>query len=49
MSATTDSLELTKNLKERAIRYGFDLVGVISAKTLDDVPSHYIAHRDYET
>jgi len=49
MSATTDNIELTKNLKERATRYGFDLVGVISAKTLDDVPSHYIAHRDYET
>ena len=49
MSVTTDNIELTKNLKERATRYGFDLVGVISAKTLDDVPSHYIAHRDYET
>ena len=49
MSATTDNIELTKNLKERATRYGFDLVGVISAKTLNNAPSHYIAHRDYQT
>ena len=49
MSGTEDSLELTKDLKERARRYGFDLVGVVSAEALDEVPSHFIAHRDYKT
>ncbi len=48
MSAAEDRNELTKNVKERARRYGFDLVGVISAETLDEVPSHFIAHRDYQ-
>jgi len=49
MSAAENSLELTKKVKERSRRYGFDLVGVISAEIMDNVPRHYIAHRDYKT
>jgi epoxyqueuosine reductase QueG len=41
------ALELTELVKRNAIRYGFDMVGIVKAETLDAVPSHYIAHRDY--
>jgi len=35
-------------VKQNAIRYGFDMVGIVGAAALDAVPSHYIAHRDYK-
>jgi len=38
---------LTEAVKTNATKYGFDLIGIVSAETLDAVPSHYIAHRDY--
>jgi len=41
------ALELTLLVKRNAIRYGFDMVGIVKAEALDAVPSHYIAHRDY--
>jgi hypothetical protein len=47
--AMTDDAELTEKIKMNAHRYGFDLVGIVSADALDAVPSHYIAHRDYHT
>ena len=45
----TNNAGLTEKIKENAHRYGFDLVGIVSADALDAVPSHYIAHRDYRT
>ena len=41
------ALELTELVKSNAIRYGFDMAGIVGAEALDAVPSHYIAHRDY--
>lgn len=40
-------MELKELVKRNAIRYGFDMVGIVKAEALDTVPSHYIAHRDY--
>lgn len=47
VGCTEDTEALTKEVKSRAARYGFDLVGVVSAADLDAVPSHWIGHRDY--
>jgi len=41
------TLELTELVKRNAMKYGFDMVGIVKAEALDAVPSHYIAHRDY--
>jgi len=45
--APWDARSLTEEVKSRARRYGFDLVGIVSASDLDAVPSHWIGHRDY--
>ena len=48
MEYSAEAVELTERVKENAKRYGFDLVGIVSAETFDDVPSHFIGHRDYK-
>ena len=48
MKYSQETIKFTENIKTRALRYGFDLVGIISAKNLDSIPSHYIDHRDYK-
>ncbi len=47
MSYSKETVEFTEDIKARAIRYGFNLVGVVSAETYDAYPGHYIGHRDY--
>jgi epoxyqueuosine reductase QueG len=47
MSYSGETIQFTEDIKSRAMRYGFHLVGVVSAMTLDEVPSHFIGHRDY--
>ena len=47
MSYSEEIVHFTEDVKSRAKRYGFHLVGVVSATTLDEVPSHFIGHRDY--
>jgi len=47
MEYRPETIEFTNKVKSNALRYGFDLVGIVSAETLDKIPSHYIAHRDY--
>jgi len=49
MEYSDQEKDFTRQIKENAVRYGFDLVGVVSAEALDAVPSHYIGHRDYLT
>ena len=48
MSYSTKTRSLTDAVKTKASKYGFDLIGIASAETLDSIPSHYIAHRDYK-
>ncbi|MBN2336125.1 epoxyqueuosine reductase [Candidatus Bathyarchaeota archaeon] len=47
MEYSEDTLLFTEDIKERAKRYGFDLVGIVSAEAYDALPTHYIGHRDY--
>jgi epoxyqueuosine reductase QueG len=47
MSYSHKNIELTEDIKARAIRYGFNFIGVVSAETYDAYPGHYIGHRDY--
>ena len=47
MNYSDETIQFTEDIKSRARRYGFHLVGVVSAETLDQVPSHFIGHRDY--
>jgi len=44
---SNEAVSLTAEVKSRANRYGFDLVGIVAAADLDAVPSHWIGHRDY--
>jgi len=48
MDHSAEAVELTERLKANARRYGFDLVGIVSAEAYDDVPSHFIGHRDFK-
>ena len=48
MDYSQETIDFTEDIKERAIRYGFTLVGIVSAKDYDAYPGHYIAHRDYK-
>src|SRR4030042_6211419 len=48
MSYSTKTRNLTDAVKTKASKYGFDQIGIASAETLDSIPSHYIAHRDYK-
>ena len=47
MSYSKETLDITEDLKARAIKYGFKFVGIVSAETYDAYPGHYIGHRDY--
>lgn len=47
MDHSAEASRLTEQVKSNAIRYGFEMVGIVRAEALDAVPSHYIAHRDY--
>lgn len=40
--------QFTEDIIERAHRYGFPLVGIVSAKDYDAYQGHYIGHRDYK-
>lgn len=42
-----ETVRFTEDVIERAHRYGFPLVGIVSAMDYDAVPSHFIGHRDY--
>ena len=48
MEYSQETIDFTEDIKERAIRYGFTLVGIVSAKDYDAYPGHFIAHRDYK-
>lgn len=48
MSCSVDAVRLTKEVKEKAISYGANLVGVISTAVIDAVPRHWIAW-EYQT
>ena len=48
MSYSKETVIFTEDIKARAIRYGFSLVGIVSAQTYDAYPGHYIGHRDYK-
>jgi epoxyqueuosine reductase QueG len=48
MSYPKETVEFTEDIKARAIRYGFNLVGIVSAETYNAYPGHYIGHRDYK-
>jgi epoxyqueuosine reductase QueG len=48
MEFTQETIKFTENIKSRALRYGFDLIGIVSAETFDSIPSHFIGHRDYK-
>ena len=41
-------LNITEDIKARAIKYGFSLVGIVSADVYDAYPGHYIGHKDYK-
>ncbi len=47
MSYSQEIIDLTEDIKTRAIKYGFNCVGIVSAETYDAYPGHYIGHRDY--
>jgi epoxyqueuosine reductase QueG len=47
MSYSHEIIEFTEDIKARAIRYGFNFIGIVSAETYDAYPGHYISHRDY--
>jgi epoxyqueuosine reductase QueG len=47
MRYSQESIDFTADIKARAIRYGFNFIGLISAQTYDEYPGHYIGHRDY--
>lgn len=48
MSNQRDVAEFTEDIEKRAIRYGFNFVGIVTAETYDAYSGHYIAHRDYQ-
>ncbi|MBD3205914.1 hypothetical protein GF319_06175 [Candidatus Bathyarchaeota archaeon] len=47
MVYSEESINLTEDIKERAHRYGFHLVGIVSAQEYDAYEGHFIGHRDY--
>jgi hypothetical protein len=47
MNYSKETIDFTEDIKTRAIKYGFNFVGIVSAKTYDEYPGHYIGHRDY--
>lgn len=47
MSYSKNTIEFTDDIKQRAIRYGFNMVGIVSAETYDEYSGHFIGHRDY--
>jgi epoxyqueuosine reductase len=47
MDYPQETISFTEDIKKRAIRYGFNLVGIVSAETYDAYPGHFIGHRDY--
>jgi len=40
--STLDRAELTEELKEKALQFGADLVGVVSAESIDEVEGHWV-------
>lgn len=47
MAYSDETINFTEDIKSRANRYGFPLVGIVSAKDYDAYPGHFIGHRDY--
>ena len=47
MRHADDAGELTEEIKRRAIAYGADLVGIVSAEAIDAVPRHWVGW-DYQ-
>jgi len=47
MDSNKAAEDLTQDVKDRAKRSGFDLIGIVSAETYDVYPGHYIGHREY--
>jgi epoxyqueuosine reductase QueG len=48
MNYSKETIGFTEGIKARAIRYGFNFVGIVSAETYDAYPGHFIGHRDYQ-
>jgi hypothetical protein len=48
MGYSEETVKFTEDIIERAHKYGFPLVGIVSAEDYDAYPGHYIGHRDYE-
>ena len=47
MVYSEETINLTEDIKENAHRYGFPLVGIVSAQEYDSYEGHFIGHRDY--
>ena len=47
MSYSQETITFTEDLMRRAIKYGFNMIGIVEAETYDEYPGHYIGHRDY--
>jgi epoxyqueuosine reductase QueG len=43
-----ETVKFTEDIKARAQRYGFPLVGIVSAEEYDAYEGHYIGHRQYK-
>jgi epoxyqueuosine reductase QueG len=48
MAYSEETVKFTQDIIERAHKYGFPLVGIVSAEQYDAYPGHYIGHRDYQ-
>jgi hypothetical protein len=48
MGYSEETVKFTEDIIERAHKYGFPLVGIVSAEDYDAYLGHYIGHRDYE-
>lgn len=47
MGYSEETIAFTEDVKARAQRYGFPIVGIVSAEDYDAYPGHFIGHRDY--
>jgi epoxyqueuosine reductase QueG len=47
MIYSQETVDITEDIKAKAIHYGFNFVGIVSAETYDAYSGHYIGHRDY--
>ncbi len=47
MGYSEETIHFTEDIKQRAHRYGFPLVGIVSAEDYDAYEGHFIGHRDY--